>query len=180
MNANNQFGAMVPIASVTGTGSSPILAFLNIPQTYQDLMLVMSGRATDSASTDLLVLQVNANGLSTSSGTFLLGNGSSATSGRSGDYYGAEIGVMPGNSTTAGIYGSAVVHLLNYTNSTTFKTALVRNAADLNGSGQTRLTAAMFRANTNPITRIDIFTYAGGNLTTDSTATLYGIRAVSS
>jgi len=180
MNAGNQYGAMVPIASAVGTGSATTITFSNIPQTFQDLRLVISARATDAATSDLFVIALNAVGLGFSSGTYLDGNGSSATSARSGDYYGVEIGKIPGASATAGIYGTVTCDVLNYTNTTTFKTMLVRNAMDLNGSGITRLTVGLTRKDTTAIRQLDIFTYAGGNLTTDSTATLYGIRAVSS
>lgn len=168
------FGALQRIGYATGTGSSPIITFLNIPQTFQDLMLVMSGRATDNTN-NLLITQVNALGLSVSSGTFLLGNGSSATSGRAADYYGVEIGLTPGTNTTSGIHASTVVHYLNY-RSANFKTFLARNAMDLNGSGQTRLTAGLIRT-TDAVNRIEIFSYAGGNLTTTTTAALYGVKA---
>lgn len=177
MNAGAQFGAMVPIATANGTGSSTVITFANIPQTFQDLRVVISARATDAATSDLFVIALNAVGLGFSSGTYLDGNGSSATSGRSGDYYGVEVGKIPGANATAGIYGSLTCDVLNYTNTTTFKTMLVRNAMDLNGSGITRLTVGFTRKDTTAIRQLDVFTYAGGNLATGSTVTLYGIQA---
>ena len=174
MNAGNQYGAMVPIASTTLTSvSNP--SFYNIPQTYQDLMIVANVRGTNASALDTLVVDwVYVNQYSN---TLLTGDGSSATSTRNTSQYGATP-VMPGGNATAGVFGSIVVHILNYANTTTAKTALFRSAADSNGSGQTMLGVAM-RANTSAISYLD-FGGANAPLAIGSTITLYGIRAVSS
>jgi hypothetical protein len=85
---------------------------------------------------------------------------------------------VPAASSTANIYGSFEAHILNYTNATTYKTAIVRQGFDLNGSGGTSLTVGM-KNTTAAVTMVEI---GGGNnaISAGSTATLYGIRAANS
>jgi hypothetical protein len=181
MNANNQYGAMVPIVSQTGfSGSTSQTIFNNIPQTYQDLMIVFSLRTTYAGVYDTSISMI-ANNSYTSiySWTELKGNGSSASSSRttavnygSTSAYGATSALSP-----TGTFASTVFHILNYANTSTFKTVLMRSAADSNGVGGTNLTASLIQT-TAGIGQLLIQT--NGNFVDGSTITLYGIRAVSS
>jgi len=106
-----------------------------------------------------------------------IGDGSSATSSRS-------TGENQFNITTAASIGTSApatftFHLLNYANTSTFKTALTRAAIDKNGSGVTTLDVALWRS-TAAVTSLGFNTFGAANFTTSTTATLYGIRAVSS
>jgi hypothetical protein len=181
MNANNQYGAMVPIARVEANSASTTnpISFLNIPQTYQDLMLVVSARATNADTVTDYAITINNNNSSIYSRTFLQGDGSSASSNRTtGDPYYFPRYARTGASVTSGIFGTNTFHFLNYANTLTFKTILTRAATDTNGAGYTTLTCGLYRS-TDGISRLDLFSN-GGNWTFGSTATLYGIRAVSS
>ena len=166
-------GAMVPIASVTLATTGGIL-FSNVPQTYQDLFVVASLRGEYASSVDVAILEW---GYTTNySYTGLRGLGSSADSYRGTGAYGIYCNSIPAATSTAGIYGAFEAHILNYANTTTYKTALVRQAFDLNGSGGTSLTVGM-KNTTAAVTMVEI---GGGNnaLSAGSTATLYGIRSV--
>jgi hypothetical protein len=178
MNANNQFGAMVPIAQLVGTGSVGEVGFTNIPQIYQDLMLVINA-ASATATTGFPYFYVNTYATPSPSSTRLYGNGSSAVSDRATQS-------TSGNVMNYGFQGlsqtpiSATLHILNYINTTTFKTIIARGAGDVNGSGTTSITANL-HASTLPITSINIATFAAGcNFSTGSTFTLYGIRTSNS
>jgi len=176
MNANNQYGAMVPITQVTGNGTSPVIGITNIPQTFQDLLLVCN--LFPSSTSARGGLQLNNDGSSIYSWTYLNGNGSSASSSRGVDlsfidFY-AGIGMATTNPTTV------LIHISNYTNTSTFKTAIIRTASDQNGSGITTLSVGTYRS-TSALNVISISTLNGSYLwNSGSTATLYGIRAVSS
>jgi len=176
MNANNQFGAMVPIAQSVGTNDSPIISFLNIPQTFQDLMLVLYGLPSSASA----VLTLGINSLSSGmSSTFLVGDGASATSSRTTSQSSLQpVGLGISLSTTAPL--SFVAHFLNYANTSTFKTMLSRYSNDKNGSGNTVLSAVLSQS-TQAISQINVSTSNGAYFwTPNTTATLYGIRAVSS
>ena len=172
-------GAVVPIAYGVGNGTSNGITFTNIPQTYQDLMIVVNYRSTAAVTLDLLYLYANNVTNGNYSSTLLNGDGSSATSTRlTSDYYGSQCGSTPGASATSGIFGSAIIHILNYTNSSQYKTAITRSASDLNGSGKTQLAVSLLRG-TGAITSVSPFVYGNsGNIATGSTVTLYGIRSV--
>jgi len=175
MNAGNQFGAMVPIAYFSG--SSAQIIFYDIPQTYQDLRLVLNVRTDFAAYTPGLSIYTNDN--LTNSGysqTVLYGDGTSAASIRATTPYGINT-ISAGASSTAGIYNSITCDILDYKNTTTFKTALTRTAADYNGGGSTLLYASLVQS-TSAITRIDVA--AQGTFLSGTTVALYGIRAVSS
>lgn len=179
MNAGNQYGAMVPIASYTANGTSNFFSFTSIPQTYQDLFFVINGRSAFSSATAQVYTYLNSDGSALYSRTRLYGNGSAAASDRTSNDTAAYIAEIPGASATSGIFGSGVMHILNYANTSTFKTVLIRSAVDLNGSGFTHLWVNTYRS-TNAIRGFDIFNSGASNFTSGTTVTLYGIRAVSS
>jgi hypothetical protein len=176
MNANNQFGAMVPIASVVATSNTGSFNFSVTPQTFQDLMIVAQLRDTNASVNPVFFNYMNNNGGSVYSATQLQSDGSSASSGRISNQSIMGIGLQMGSTATAGVFSSNVIHILNYTSSF-FKTILYRDAADNNGSGATRLSVGLLR-DTNPLTQFSF--NAAAQFVAGSTATLYGIRAVSS
>ncbi len=182
MNAGNMYGAMVPIASGTATSSyGRYFVFSSIPQTYQDLRIVLSVRSDYAATTDLFGMYLNGGeGGTINSETYLNGDGASATSVRESNLYTMIRSSVAGASATSGIFSSVTIDVLNYANTSTFKTALARTATDLNGSGNTTLTVSLARI-TSAVSTINVgIVGSGTNLVSGSTATLYGIRAVSS
>jgi hypothetical protein len=168
-------GAMVPIAQVTGNGSTGVVNFNNIPQVYQDLQVVIFGKSTDGSNRNGFNLYPNSDGTSNKSSTFLTGDGSSATSNR----YSNVIAINPTfNVTTlgSGVFFSAIIYCLNYAQSSTFKTYLTRFAGDNNGSGQVSLAVGL-HSSTSAVTNLGVFTQFG-NWASGTTITLYGIRTV--
>lgn len=174
--ASPMHGAVVPIAyyKVTASGGDYSIDFQNIPSVYQDLQIIMFGRSTQSVSQGDCYLQLNNDTGTNYSRTLLTGNGSSASSSRSSNDGSAYPFYMPGASATSGIFGSAILHILNYANTSTYKTLLGRWAADLNGSGGTQELATLWRS-TAAINRL---TFTVGNWAQNSTVALYGIRTV--
>lgn len=174
------FGALQRIGFVSGfSGSSSQLIFGNIPQTFQDLMLVYSLRTTWSAQTTSISMIVNNSYSSIYSWTELSGNGSAAASARvNAVNYGvtSQFGAAAA-SAPSGVFASNIFHILNYTNSSTFKTVLMRGAADTNGSGGTNLSAGLVQT-TSPVSQLLIQT--NGNFVAGSTIALYGVRASAS
>jgi hypothetical protein len=174
MNAGNQYGAMVPIASAANGSAN----FNTIPQTYQDLYVVSQLRGVNANTVEFFFATLNSSNAAIYSYTSLQGDGSSASTSRTNQgntsFF---LGVGPGANSTANIFGSLEMWILNYRNTTTNKTILYRFAADQNGSGESRLGVGLF-ASTAAVTNVNVF---GGNGTASgSTHNLYGIRAVSS
>jgi len=176
--ASPKHGALVPISFINLGGVSQV-TFSNIPQAYQDLMIVLNIRSTQSATLDALDIWLNGvTGSGLYSSTYLRGDGSSASSNR---YSSVNIGYAQNNypaaSSTSGIFGTQVIHLLNYTNTTTYKTALIRSTADLNGSGQTQVSVDLYRS-TSAVTSFSLGSDNGANFASGSTAELFGVRTV--
>ena len=154
-----------PIATTTASGSASTITFSSIPSTYTDLVIVLNGNAT-TGSTGSIALQFNSDTGSNYSYTRLLGDGSAASSAR-------------GSNTTATYIGDTgtdravfIVSLNNYSNSTTYKTALSRtNTANT----ATMATVGLWR-NTAAINRVDLSTTTS-TFAAGSTFTLYGIKA---
>ena len=175
---SSMHGAVVPIGYATVSGSTSDIAFTNIPQSYQDLMFVINARGTYNAANVLIQAYLNGNySTSNYSNTYLRGDGASASSGRATNGAGAGLGILPAATSTSGIFGSIVGHILNYSNTSTYKTIISRAAGDANGSGTTEMYTNLVRS-TSAITSLNIATFGVGNFATGTTIELFGVRTV--
>ncbi len=77
---------------------------------------------------------------------------------------------IPAATATANVFSPSIWNIMNYANTTTYKTTLQRG---ISVSESTELDASLWR-NTAAITSIDI-SANGGNLVSGSTFNLYGI-----
>ena len=158
--------ALIASATISGTSTSTH-TFSNIPGTYTDLMIVASGTGT----TDIdISCRFNGDSGGNYSRTMLYGTGSAAGSARSTNL--AFVRLNYSAYWTASNTSVSVGHIMDYSNSTTFKTVLTRsNNASLAVDAQVNLWR-----NTAAITSIEIYTsaFAFGN---GSTFKLYGIQA---
>lgn len=163
-------GAMVPIAY--GSTSS-FGGFSNIPSNYQDLYVVGSVLSDATRTATSLWLRLNNDSGTNYSNTQIDGNGSVASSSRASNntIIGLNFNLVSGNP------GVFEMWILDYANTSRFKTVLIRSANDNNGSGTTSLSVGLYRS-TAAITSIN-FLYPGGNSqTANTTAALYGVRSV--
>lgn len=153
------------IDKATATGSESTISFTSIPATYTDLVLVFNGYTNAQAACNLRFN--NDSGINYSQ-TRLLGSGSAATSDR--DTSIAQINAFVSTSTSNNI--NEIIQIQNYSNATTYKTALLRWN---NPASYVAAIVGLWRS-TSAINRVDMIlstsTYAAG-----STFTLYGIKA---
>jgi hypothetical protein len=163
------------IATTTLSSAAASVTFSSISANYTDLILVSFARNSSAVSTDeSLNLEVNGDTGSNYSFTQLFGNGSTATSNRvSNTTVYSSAGRVSGGGTTAGTFGANIVHLQNYSNSTTNKTFLTRG----NTAEAYALTSVGLWRSTSAITSIKLTSSGGFNLAAGSTFTLYGIKA---
>ena len=158
----------VPIATTTLSSTVGSYTFTSIPGTYTDLVLV-TNLATDSATEFLL--RVGNGSIDTGSNysmTYLLGGGSVASSSRSSN----GTSTYAGYTSTTALNKMHIFQFMNYSNTTTHKTSLLRYSA-----ADTAATAvvSLWRS-TSAINTIQIIAN-GNNLTSGSTLSLYGILA---
>ena len=165
-------GAMTAIASTTLSTTATTVTFNSIPNTYDDLQLIVYGRA-DTASNYGRVRFNNDSGTNYSF-TYLYGNGTSALSAQSSNNTSGYVFYFEIPS-AANTFGSAKLDILNYANTTYNKSWLVRDAHDLNGSGTTDLAAGLYRS-TSAISRLDVIIQGTGNFAAGSVFALYGIK----
>jgi len=156
-----------PIATQTVSGSSTgTVTFTSIPSTYTDIVVVINaGYLSDSRD---VTWTVNNDGGSNYSQTSLQGDGTSATSSRN-----TSLAKFYTNCLTHPNYGVGVIHLMNYANTTTYKTALSRAGTTAN---VTQANIHLWRS-TAAINRLDFFPNVSGNFLSGSTFTIYGIKA---
>jgi hypothetical protein len=131
---------MFPIASYTAPagGSGGAVFFSNIPQTFTHLQFRCFTRSGNSATT---------NGIYQPGNAFhqILGNGASisAYSVASTVNY---IGNTVANTSTANVFSSTIIDILDYTNTNKNKTLRVLAGYDANGSGLVELDSALLNS----------------------------------
>jgi len=166
MPAGNTYEA---IATQTLGSAAYTVTFSSIPSTYTDLVLVIN--ATTTANTKNPVFRFNGSTATDYSYTDLSGNGSAASSTRGSSQnaiYAGVVGISGGNESTI------IANIMNYANTTTNKTALIRTSSAFNS---VYVTAGLWRS-TAAITSIDILTLSSGqDWSIGSTFSLYGIKA---
>jgi hypothetical protein len=153
-----------PISTQTLTSAAASVTFTGIPQNYTDLVLIVTG-TRNSASLDLLRYQFNGDAGTNYSRTFIIGNGSTASSSRSTNQTFGYAGDMSNS-----VISNHIIHFMNYSNTTTFKTVLTR------GNKSDAYTEAEVNLWRNTAAINSIFLSPGGvNFNADCTFTLYGI-----
>jgi len=158
-----------PISTTTLTSGQAEVTFTSFSG-YTDLVLIINATPV-AAGTWGLEMRFNNDTGSNYSATFLSGDAVNDVSDRSSSQTKMFLNYNAAPSATRSVQ---IVNIMNYANSTTYKTSLVR--ADSTGSGQGTDAIVNLWRNTNAVTEIDVF-LNGTNLATGSTLTLYGIAA---
>jgi hypothetical protein len=157
-----------PIATTTLGSAAASYTFSSIPSTYTDLVLIV-GNLTNSAA-NVFYLKING-ATSAYSTTYLIGDGTNATSSRSAAPAGIIIGgPIAGLSST--IPSTAIINVQNYANTTTYKTVISRYS---NSSTEATTSVGLY-SSTSAVTSLTVLG-GSGNMQTGSTFTLYGIAA---
>jgi hypothetical protein len=159
-----------PIATTKLTAVTQNLTFASIPATYTDLILVLSLRASTTASD--AYFRYNNDSATNYSDTVLRGNGSAASSVRDSNALGMDIGVTAVSTDISLFQTPTIIQIMNYANTTTFKTALIRTS---NSTAMVSAIVGLWRS-TAAINTINIV-HRGTGWDVGSTATLYGIKA---
>lgn len=163
MPAGNTYTA---IATQTLGSAASSVTFSSISGAYTDLVLVISGYIT--AGTVGVFLQFNTDTTTNYSTTYLYGDGSSASSTRASTQIYTQIGNMSDNAQV-----TQIAQIMNYSNSTTYKTVLSRYNNTVNSVGAT---VGLWKATPAAITSVKILTNSS-TFISGSTFTLYGIAA---
>jgi hypothetical protein len=160
------------LLKTTVSTTTNTVSFTSIPQTYTDLRLVIAAGETGGGNGGFITFNNDGGTGSLYSFTRMVGDGSSASSAR-GTNRNTNTWVL-GNGIAVPTTPTdvATIDIMNYSNTTTFKTSLAR---ENNAAGGTVANVILWR-NTAAINRIDI-TYSAANFAVGSTFSLYGIAA---
>lgn len=160
-----------PIATTTVSGTSTTsYTFSTIPQTYTDLVLIL-GNAGASGNVQP-ALRFNGDTSALYSVTNVSGDGSTAISFRVSGATNIQFGYNDYLNNTNNYTG--VFNIMNYANTTTFKTTVQRGS---NASVGVGANVGLYRS-TSAITSVTILPVSGSwYFLAGSTFTLYGIKA---
>ena len=160
-----------PIATTTITSDGQGWDFTSIPSTYTDLRLIVYGRGTYASTTFGGYGRLNNDSGTNYSYVRFFSDGT-AQSQRQANQDTFGVGELPSANATANVFGQTVIDILNYSNTTTFKTVLARTSTP----GYTFTYVNLWR-NTAAINRITFGTAGLNSMKAGSMATLYGIKA---
>lgn len=167
--------ALVLIGTANFNGGGTI-AFENIPQGYQDLILNITIRGGYAAS---LVSVYGFLNNDTASNYYFINyysDGGGVSSGRGFTQPAMYVGYAPGGTATTGQLASTTVTYFNYANTATGKPYIAKYGCDQNGGGRAGYFGGYWSGTTG-INKISITSDGGGGVSLGG-ATLYAVKAV--
>jgi len=163
------------IATVTvGSGGSSTIDFTSIPSGFTHLQLRGINRNTTADNT--FRLRFNSDTGSNYSRHFLYGNGASALAAAGASQTSTGIGIIANSGNSASIFSAFVIDILDYKDTSKYKTMRSLGGYDANGSGNVGLFSGVWM-NTAAITSISLLSDSG-NQNQYSQFALYGIKGV--
>lgn len=166
----------VAIATVTvGAGGAANIEFTSIPQTYTDLIVLLSLRTNDSGENSGATRMTFNNNTANYSYKRIYGDGSSVGTGGSTGLAFIRVGNnCPSSGNTANTFANVKLEIPNYSGSNQKSTSEDNVGEDNATQAYTQLNAGLW-ADTSAITSIK-FSAESANISQYSTATLYGIK----
>ena len=167
------------IATVTvGSGGQATASFTSIPSTFKHLQVRVFGRGTGTGNREFISIRFNNDTGSNYWWHGLNGSGSAAdaqTSSTAVDLIKAGFSVIPVSDAGASIFGSAIVDILDYANTSKYKTTRAIAGQDQNNTvGRLNLVSGVWN-NTTAVNRVDVY-LGSGNWSQYSSIALYGIK----
>jgi hypothetical protein len=157
------------------TEAASSIDFISIPQTFSDLVILISARSTVAAGDSAIKLTFNSGG-GTYTNRRLNANG--ATTGSDVQTSGGlAFANIPGAGNTANTFGNIAIYIPNYAGSTakSFSTDLVSENNSPSTFVQFMLFASLW-SETSPINSISFVDWNSANLAAGSSISLYGIN----
>jgi hypothetical protein len=160
------------IATQTLSSTASSISFTSIPQTYTDLIMIAELRSSDSRNGGQSVnFRFNGDSSSNYSKTGMYSVGSSRASFRQTSASVIELSCVM-NGSASGLFSQNIVNIMNYSNTSIFKTVPFR----VNTEGYTSVEIGLYRS-TSAITSITITEPSALNWVAGSSVTIYGIKA---
>jgi hypothetical protein len=154
-----------PIATQTLGSAAASVTFSSLPQNYTDLVLVINGAGNNDVDWRIVFGENSIDSTTSYSQTTMYASSGNATSYRESN----TTGIGSGGILTS--IGTSIIQIMNYSNSNTYKTILVRT----NSSLYTQSRVGSWRK-TEPIKILQMYPDSG-TFNSGTTFTLYGISA---
>jgi hypothetical protein len=169
-------GAYDALATVTvPSGGLTSVTFAGIPAGYKHLQLRWTGRSSRSANSDTLTIIFNGDSAANYSYHDLFGDGSTTGAQGAANTSTMYSGWVAGASAGANTQGVGVLDVLDYANTSKFKTVKSLTGYDNNGSGLISLESNSWRS-TTAVTSLTITTQFSGTFQQYSQFALYGVK----
>lgn len=150
-----------------GASGAATIDFTNVPQDYDDLLILVSDRSDRSAVNDAVMIRCNG---TTVTGLRLFGSGSSTTS------TAGFSAINVAGSATANTFSNIKFYISNYSSSTSAKPASLDAVGENNTTTAYQTIAAGLFNSTSAVTSIVLYQETGTNFVQYSSASLYGIK----
>jgi hypothetical protein len=157
------------IATTTLSSNQSTITFASIPQTYTDLVVSCVGYGAGGGGS--IVVKINSNSGSIYNTSYVYTDGSTVTSGKTGDLTtGCFMGRIMTSTTDM---GGGYFHIMNYSSSSTHKIMIGQNVA---AAPITWYAIGSARSNT-AVTRLDLTVESSVPFASGFQATIYGIKS---
>jgi hypothetical protein len=174
-SAAGPVGAYDALATVTPNGSVSSVSFVGIPSTYKHLQIRMIVQSTYTGASTSYMYPIRCNGDAGNNYSMhsIRGNGSSVSASGSGSRDNMFAGDFP-TANVSNTFGTIIIDILDYQNTSKYKTFRTLEGYDVNGSGQVNYTSGSWQS-TAAITSITL-PDAYLNWSAGSSFALYGIK----
>jgi hypothetical protein len=165
------------IATVTvGSGGSSDITFTSIPSTYKHLQIRIMARSNKTGTTnDYLNMNFNSDTGANYSLHQLLGDGTSASANSGTSQNSIFVSRIATADASASMFGGIVIDILDYANTSKYKTSRSLGGTDQNGSGRIYFNSGLWM-NTAAISTIVIDAEGASSFVQHSQFALYGIK----
>jgi len=158
-----------PLATQTLSTATATVTFSSISSSYTDLVLIING--VINTAEEGIITRVGNGSIDTGSNystTYILGSGSTASSGRET----SATSIIAGRIQDGTYNSTSIINYMNYANTTTYKTVLGRG----NDSTYVIQHVGLWRS-TSAINILNVFPLSSKTFSSGTTFTLYGIAA---
>jgi hypothetical protein len=174
-NTGGAGGAQTLISEVVTSSSQASVSFSSIPNTYRDLIIIVRGRGTKSATSANLLLQFNGDTGANYDMQVLQGFGTGSGASESFGQTSAFVAQLSGATATANFAGNAQIRVFDYRGTTFFKNAYTPGGFQITTSGTGAAVGMFFNQwrSTAAITSVLVFLDSGA-FVDGSVVSLYG------
>lgn len=144
--------------------STSSVTITNIPQTYDDLVIIINGKRPSGGTADI-AFQFNGDTGSNYGRERILGNGSTGSASNEANSTQANVGVLTSATQSTGIF-----HILQYRNASMYKSIIGKSVAP---TEYVKLAVGTYRS----IAPIDSIKILNGNYDTGTVIAVFGLRA---